>query len=438
MKTALFAVGLCALLAGCSSEDDASETTKASSRDREQERSERQEGDEPQAEGSVDGSRATTRESERGEDEAPLYALMYEVYDDVGDSSSYLTMLDSLDTERLDTGKAREFAGGRAYLATYAGSIYVGDPASPIVTRYTVDERGELHEEGRIGFSNYGLTSGMIDPWSVNFVSKDKAYVFDGKEGVHIIWDPTAMEILGEIEPPSELSRDGYELDVSPAVIRGNRMFRSYGWVNYEEGDWADEQLLAVYDTESDTLLDLVEEKRCPSAGNLVHEDEEGNFYFSNWIWPVAETLLNDGPSRCVLKLAADAERFDADWTLRYADFADGREGAIFSYAGDGQALASIFYDEMAPVDDDAMPFDYIGQPYWRVWTTDLEGNNAAPVEGIDWSAGAFTPVRFDGRTLLMVPGENWTKTQVYEVKDGRGEKLFEIPGWSYQFVQVR
>jgi hypothetical protein len=435
MKTALFALGLCAFLAGCDSDETAG-AVKASSG--EPDRSEREEDREaPEAEDSTAEGAAATRDSEREPDAAPLYALMYEVFDDVG-SNSYLTMLDSLDISSIDPADGREYAGGRAFLATYAGSVYVGDAEAPIVTRYTVDESGELHEEGRISFSNYGLESGVIDAWSVNFVSKDKAYLFDSTDGLHIIWDPTKMEILGEIEPPSELGREGYDLDTSPAVIRGNRMFRSYGWVNWDEGDWADEQLLAVYDTETDTLIDLVEETRCPSHGNLVHEDEAGNFYFSNWIWPVAETLTSDGPSRCVLKLPADSERFDADWSLSYSDFADGREGAMFTYAGDGQALASIFYDEKVPMDDESMSTEYAGQPFWRVWSMDLEGDSAAPVEGIEFNTGAYTPVRLDGRTFLMVPGENWETTQVYEIKDGRGSKLVEIPGWSYQFVKVR
>src|SRR5690606_19080131 len=43
-----------------------------------------------------------------------LYAIMYEVYDDVG-STSYLSVLDSLDLEAIDVSKVREYGSGRAF-----------------------------------------------------------------------------------------------------------------------------------------------------------------------------------------------------------------------------------------------------------------------------------------------------------------------------------
>ena len=41
--------------------------------------------------------------------------------------------------------------------------------------------------------------AGNLDPWNVTFISPSKAYLFDFKEATHIIWDPSAMEIRGEI-----------------------------------------------------------------------------------------------------------------------------------------------------------------------------------------------------------------------------------------------
>ena len=58
----------------------------------------------------------------------------------------------------------------------------------------------------------------------------------------------------------------------------------------------------------------------------------------------------------------------------------------------------------------------------------------------LDFNGGAFTPVQFDGRLFLMVPGgeeENWA-TQVHEVVDGVASPRVKLPGWSYQFVKLR
>jgi hypothetical protein len=70
----------------------------------------------------------------------PLYAIMYEVFDDVG-STSYLNVLPSLDVEEVDVSEGREYGGGRAFLQAYNGWIFVGDAATPKVTRYSVSKK---------------------------------------------------------------------------------------------------------------------------------------------------------------------------------------------------------------------------------------------------------------------------------------------------------
>jgi hypothetical protein len=367
----------------------------------------------------------------------PLYAIMYEVFNDNG-SDSYLSLIDSLDVKQIDITKAREYSGGRAFLATYNGWLFVGDPTTPTITRFSVTPAGALKEEGKLGFGNFGLMSGALDPWNVTFISPEKAYLADFESGTHIIWNPTKMEIAGEIKAAPEFQRANVSLDGSPAVVRGNRMFRDFFWADYKAGSYSPDHLLAIYDTDYDKLLELVPETRCPAPGNLVQKDEQGNFYFSNWIWPVAGTLMKGAPKSCVLRLSAGATRFDADWTLGYADLAAGREGGMFTYLGGGKALVSIFHNERTMFDATTEPFEYAGSPVWRLWNVDLATRTAGPLEGVDFNAGAYTPVSFGGRSFLMVPGKDWAATQLYEVKDGRAVPAFEVKGWSYMFVQVR
>jgi len=371
-----------------------------------------------------------------GPDEKPLYAIMYEIYDDES-SNSYLALIDSLDVEALTPSQDREFAGGRAFLATHGGAIFVGSPEAPTITRYEVSEDGELTEDGQVSLANYGLTVGVLDAWTVNFISDHKAYIFDGEQGITIIWDPVAMEIIGDIEPTGDMFRDGLTLDTSPGMVRGNRLFRSFSWVNFDEFIYTPEALLGVYDTDSDELLELVPRTRCTSLGNLAHEDEDGNFYFGNWIWPVAGTLLYGAAENCVLRINAGEDDFDADWQLRYADVFDGREGAQFSYTADGKALVAVFNDDETTFDDETDPWDYAGLEAWGVWNLDLETNEVSEVD-IPRSSGAFTPVRLDGRQFLMVPGDDWGATDIYEVVGDTAEHKLHIPGWSYQFVKIR
>lgn len=222
----------------------------------------------------------------------------------------------------------------------------------------------------------------------------------------------------------------------SSGVVRGKRLFRTLFWSNWDEEQTSELQYLAVYDTESDKLIALEQETRCPGLSNLVSRDEAGNFYFSNWIWNVGETILRDAAPSCVLRLSAGSESLDPDFQLDYAARAEGREGAIFSYLADGAGVMSVFYEERSPITAESTPTGVVSVPAWKLWNIDLEGE-AAPLEGVDWMLGAVTPLRLDGRSFLMVPGEDWSISHVHEIKDGRAEPAFDINGWSYQFVKV-
>jgi hypothetical protein len=369
----------------------------------------------------------------------PLYAVMYEVYDDTG-STSYLSLLDTLDIEEVDTSTSREYGRGRAFVQAYNGWLFVGDAESPTVTRYSVAENGDLVSERSISFLNYGLQQGQFDSWNATFISPTKAYLMDFGQGRTIIWNPTTMEISGDIEPPDELFRDGLSLEGTPAVVRDGLLFRSFNWVNYDDATYSTDFLLGIYDIQTDQLLELVPETRCPVPGNLVHQDEAGNIYFSNWIWPVAGTIMRGAPASCVLRINAGENRFDPSWTLNYGDLTDGRRGAMFTYLPGNQALLSAFYEDRTSFDATTDPWSYVGSLNWRIWSADLGSMTAAPVEGIDFNGGAYTPVQFDGRLFVMVPGgeaEGYA-TQLYELVDGQAKPYVKLPGWSYQFVKLR
>lgn len=371
---------------------------------------------------------------ELGED---VYAIMYEVYDDVG-SNSYLSIFDSLDIEKIDTKKAIEFAGGRAHLQTYDGFIYVGEPASPEVVKYSLSKYGDLEEQGRVSFADYGFEAGYLDDWSVAFISPTKAYSFELKEGGIVIWNPQTMEIKGEIKAADELFREGWSMDGSPPVVRGDRLFKAYGWADFDSATYADDMLLGVYDLKKDELISLTKETRCSTFGNLVHRDEDDTLYFTNWIWTVAGVIMHDATPTCVLRINAGEDSFDPDYQLNYVDVAKGREGAMFSYLSNGQALFAAFYDERITFDDETDPWAYAGSQNWKIWSYDMKTEEAKPVEGLKFNAGAFTPVHLDERSFVMLPNSDWSSTKVHELSDGKGTFAFNIPGWSYQFKKVK
>lgn len=369
---------------------------------------------------------------------SPLYVFANEIYG-ADDSTTYVNILPSLDITELDHSSGMEFGGGRATIAARGGKLFVAPPTSAVIQRFDLGADGALLADGEVSFARFGFSALTIDEWTNTFITDEKAYLFNSTDGTTIVWNPVTMQILGEVDAAGfNLVREGWTLDGSPGEVRGDRLYRTITWANYETWEWSEERYLGVYDTTSDRLIELVSDVRCPALGNRVSRAEDGTLYFSNWIWNVGQTLVSGGAPSCVLRLLPGEDRFDPAWSLRYSDVAEGREGAMFAYVADGQALVSVFHAEQVTIDAATVPSELPATPNWRMWQVDLASGTGAPLEGLGWNTGAISTYSMDGRSFLLVPGEEWALTQVYEVEAGQAVHRFDAAGWSYQFFRVR
>jgi len=365
------------------------------------------------------------------------FVIANEIYT-ADSSTTYINVLGSLDNVAIDPGRAVEFAGGRATIATHAGWLFVAPPDRPVITRYAISDTGALVAEGEISFANYGLEFVYIDEWALTFISATKAYLTNFDDGSIIVWNPTTMELTGEIPPLQSLVRPNLSLNNSGTVVRGNRMFQIVFWSDWEAYATSTEQYLAVYDTDTDTNIALVPEQRCPGLSNRVDRDEAGNLYFSNWVWNVSETLIRGAPSSCALRIPPDAETFDPAWIHDFRQSTEGREAAMYAYLGDGKGLLNVFHSERVTYDGNSDPAELAQTPNWRLWSVDAAGGVGAPVEGSDWMTGGASTFHLDGRAFVFTPSADYATTQISEIVDGRSVPAFEVAGWSYQFFQVR
>ncbi len=203
---------------------------------------------------------------------------------DFATSTSYVPVVSSLDVARIDIDDGKEL-DGRASAAAIGDWLYLASSGEPVINRYTINDDGSLESAGSLDFSNYGVPEWFaIDSWGAVFVNAEKALIFNGTDGSHIVWNPSTMQITGEIPGP-DVTVEGYNLE-SIAVVRGNRLYRVFTVLNYDTWEFLPEpQYLAVYDLENDTLIDLVEETRCPQLYNRPFIDEQGDIYFSGWVW---------------------------------------------------------------------------------------------------------------------------------------------------------
>jgi hypothetical protein len=381
-----------------------------------------------------DGSGGTTGDNAGT---GSLYAVVGAI-SNVDATTTYVSLVSSLDVKEIDDSKAYEFPG-TATVATTGGWLFVADGESPIVTRYSIGKDGTLQDDGKISFANYGLDTVSLDDWGNAFVSPTKAYLNNSTSGSQILWNPTSLEITGEVKSP-DLVHMGVSLDGSGAMIRGNRLYRTVFWKDWDAYSSSKEQYIATYDVEGDKRVSLTAEQRCPALNSRTEKDEDGNLYFSNWIYNVIETLQQGAPKSCALRMNAGSDALDPSWVLNYADLTEGREAAEFSYLADGKGLLLVFHDERVKIEPTSDPFDLALSTNWRLWSVDLKHKTAIPVEGIDWLAGGYSPVKLDGRSFVLAPLDSeYSKTNLYEITSyGHAELRFGVRGFSTQIVKVR
>jgi hypothetical protein len=217
-------------------------------------------------------------------------------------------------------------------------------------------------------------------------------------------------------------------------------MYRIFTVLNYDSWDFpASPQYLAVYDLDTDRLLSMVEDSRCPQLYNRPFMDEQGDIYFSGWVWTPAIALVKDYPKSCALRVKAGQDVFDPTYKLDFAaQVTGGREAGVLRYVGNGKALLDVFYHERATITPTTDPEELANTPNWRLWGIDLATGAGGPIEGLDFKAGGYTDVQVDGRSFLMVPNEDYSLTTAYEVSNNKATPGFKVQGSSYQVVRVR
>jgi hypothetical protein len=372
-------------------------------------------------------SDAGPREDERDEPVGSRgYLAASVVFGDV--TNSYVTTLDSLELDEVPLQGAREFPGW-ADAWVHAEHVFVSDGEAPQVTRYEVGDDGALVEGDTVRFE--GARSAAF--WTNLFVAQDKAYLFEVDNRRVVVWDPERMEIGSEFELPVQIDRGAQLLQVPStdrsSLVRGKRAYVPMIWADFDEFSISDDSIIVVIDIESDEVVDVIEVD-CPNL-NVATIDDDGDIYFSNWVFGAISAVVYDRPASCAVRIPAGSETLD-DWRLKFSDVTDGREAASLKYIGDGLMLMSVFHHErVEDLSDESDPDELVGSTNWRFWTLDLEAMEAKPVTSIEFNAGGVYGQRIGDEYFLLVPSADYDSTTAHVWRGAEVKKAWTMSGWS-------
>jgi hypothetical protein len=369
---------------------------------------------------------------ERGPSSFPMSRVLF------GDEgqTTYVNVLSSLEAAG-DLERAREFAGW-ADLWVHAGKLFVADGEAPVMTRHAVDASGDLIEEGRVSFQNYGATS--VAFWNQLFVADEKAYLFNAEAREVVVWNPSTLATVGSFPLP-ELADRGAQRLAGPsadraAVVRGNRAFVAFYWASWDDYSLSDDSVILVLDTQTNAVLRTIP-VACPEL-NFASVDGEGTIYFSNWGFSAVPTLLDGKPNACAVRIPADSEEVDPAWSLTFADLTDGREASALRWLGDGRALLTVLHDERITIAPDADRYALTDSANWKLWVVDVERRTATPLDSLGWHAPGLYGARVAGQTYLFVPTADYASTATYLFsQDGSAELRWQAPGWQTRLFEL-
>jgi len=388
--------------------------------------------DENQSEPKADASKDEPTAKDENKSEAPLYALAT-IASSGDDSVSYVSLVDKLEGQTLDFADAREFSG-QADLWVLGDDIFIADDESMEITKYRRKDK-QLEEVGAVNFSNTGVPG--VGFWSSVFVSPEKAYVFNKTEA--IIWNPSKLEITGTITLPELETRGTLTGFVSytdrAAVLRGNKLFVPVYWTNEEDFFSYDaKSRIMVIDTEKDELIESLEAP-CPGL-DFATEDDDGNIYFSSWVFAPPAAAVLDQPTTCIAKIASGNDSV-VENAFNVKDVTGGLEGGALRYVGGGKAILSVL-DPAHETDGDDIETIAWGDN-WRFWTLDLATREASVIEAIGWNAGAAYTSQVGDETFMLVPDGTYSSTTVYRVTGSIDPKpVIEAKGWTMRLFELR
>lgn len=350
------------------------------------------------------------------------------------DANSYVRVMSEYEDE-LDLSTAREFPGW-SDLNAIGKYVFVSSGEAPVVWRYTVAADGTLEGGGLRDTIDFGEHTGDANFYNQTLISETKAYLI-GEDG-YVVWNPTTLEIERTIPFPELPERDGipayYGLDHS-SVLRDGRLYASAGWGDTDNLKFFPDSRIVVIDTAVDEVVDVLDVP-CPDL-SAADRDEEGNLYFSNWVYSPGGTLLADGPATCAVRIPAGSEQIDRDWTFTYADV-DGHEGSNLGYLGQGKWLYTSFTNTLDNYDPNEDRFGWLFGDHWQLRTLDTKTLGTAPVEGAPLNGGGYFSGRLDGTTHVLLPGDAYTTTTMYAIgSDGQATEKMHMSGWSTRMVQL-
>ncbi|MEM7136689.1 MAG: DUF4374 domain-containing protein [Myxococcota bacterium] len=350
----------------------------------------------------------------------------------VRDLSGTLSLEDAIEAP----GNSRHWA--------FEGAVYVGLGEEPTLIRYLADDNGTLQVDRRLSFQRYGI-SGI--PAGAAFLSADKAYLLLHEALVVVVFDPTDMVILDEIDI-SDFAKPNLTLETWFVTQDEDRLYVPIRRVNENSFEIDPNVAVAIFDTVSDEVIGLAEDDRCVAASRPAI-GPDGHIYVlgdgRNFLTQIISEIRGlEVPPTCILRIRQGEAEFDPEFYVDMNDITGGRDAATAMWQVPGfrdAGFAKMYYPEEVPPDVEVTGFNVWNYPVYKLWRIEL-GDVVTAVETEDqpFSLVDFGAVPVDGELYFGNSPDAGGTTTVFRIDPAANSAspAFEITGALREIYRLR
>lgn len=346
---------------------------------------------------------------------------------------TYLLASESVPDGTLDLSRALELPD--ALVTQTEDAIFVGDNERITLQRYEVNSDYSFALTGEFSLQTYGVDYINNEPL---FFSPTSAYYVDAPRGQIITFNPTSMEITGDIQVP-ELLREDYTVWLGPSQRVDGRYLAT---VLYTDENWTatapDSTVGIIIEDNRSEPIRLLRDGRGVGA-YLSFVDEDGDFYFSadGLSGELSLAKLQDIPSPRVLRVRNGEDAVDSTFLLDLGQLLNTPATFGFWPVSDSKFVVQAWASDVDPEAVLERGEGGFGAPHFDWMFVDAQSGEAEPVRGLERSLANNTlRLKLDGRTYLQRPLADGGRAELYVLgDDATAKKVAETMRGEFWFL---
>ncbi|MCG8423586.1 MAG: hypothetical protein MJE77_37270 [Proteobacteria bacterium] len=369
--------------------------------------------------------------------QGPLYAVTSRIFNsDFSDTTSFVWLIDDLDSGRLDTAEAIELPGGASiWGVAEAGVFYVVSAEELTLTKLEIEE-GRPKEAGRIGLTGQGVTFLLSE--RMVFDGPDRAFLLDLNSAQALELDLAQMEIARTVDLSTVLLGSAELNFLAETKFRqhGDRLVTSIYGTSTDYGSVAVESNLLFFDPAAGTFT--VDSAPCGGLNYSVLAPN-GDIYFASDTYVASVHLITaeGSPPPCMVRLARDSRQADSTF-VSMNDVLGGPAGGLIP-GSDGSAYVRVLDANLYSPGPGSTYQEAFSAAAWQTWRLDLDDPMSAERIDREPLAGGIKVFEVDGHGYENESTANFSSTTLIRTTGSNAPvRGLEMPGTTWGIVRVR